>query len=985
MPLGLTDQFEVARNAWVSGDFDLFQKVWTAPDAVTPEETRSVAEMLGIKGGWLAATTNLVTDPLVLFSFYLDRKFPVSQYLRGVTPQRFIGAANEFTGLSSLGRTTVGFFRGTNVPKLTSLVMRRQAEVMNVGNRLFNRILERPNWKNEMPTVSLLLEGQNPQGATPELRDFAKFIREGMDELWGFLERSHKVEGGLFESAAITRASSRPFTTSERPRYLRDYLPHMPLVDNDAVMTVSGSDAIRRLANSPAKQAMVLSGENPADVWRRTAGDRLTAQWGSFQRLMERTNAQVFNSRLFHRHRMGLNLQSAEGAGLFVTDLNVILQKYLHGVARTYALNAPLSAHERAITASLVEGAGGAVRRIAPSDAPPVVQIVNEGLDAAGTAVTRQERIRGTDIVKEIVDTRSLNAPTLGALKTLVKDVKGLSGTNEVMFGNVFSAIREKVRRIRNPGVAAQAEDALGILERQDFDRKVMSGLTSYLYGTTLGLNFGSAAKNLMQPFLTTMPAIGFGPTIQGFRVLRDRLPSYGRSFIDEYRLLSANPRIPKLESLNLSTERAFNKTFPELAATGIKADPRLFELSEQEIGNLATVARGGKLDQAFRANDAFSRFLLQPFTNAEMANQVVTFYGGKQALRQAIRRGEMDIPIAPDGTRSTVAQVDDFLNFEAANIVAATQFRPGPGSRTVLQSVLPGPVKMFTSFPTRLANYFVESTVRGAMTQQQLADANLLTRLTGGRNWGTVARSVLLGRVINEGFNQVLGIDMSDALGVTGPFTNVLNSGNMLGPLGVAPLPSALYGVASFAATRDIKRLQPLTLPWVGEVPFPKSLVPAGISISRAARAVNMFRPDLGGFVDEEERLMYQGDATDAFLSAVGIPLAKQRRFQEQIQRMADIRLRIRKYRREYARAYRNHEYTRMEELQQSYGKEFEGFGPLAVSQHDLRRYNETSRLTAAQRMLSTLGSRAAFLEERLFEIDPDLVVQPGEQVIGQ
>jgi len=62
------------------------------------------------------------------------------QYLKGVVPRRFLAANTEFTGLSTVARTAEGFWRGTNIPKLTGLKMQREAEVLKVGNRIFDRI-----------------------------------------------------------------------------------------------------------------------------------------------------------------------------------------------------------------------------------------------------------------------------------------------------------------------------------------------------------------------------------------------------------------------------------------------------------------------------------------------------------------------------------------------------------------------------------------------------------------------------------------------------------------------------------------------------------------------------------------------------------------------------------------------------------------------------------------------------------------------------
>jgi hypothetical protein len=162
---------------------------------------------------------------------------------------------------------------------------------------------------------------------------------------------------------------------------------------------------------------------------------------------MERVGAQVFNPRLFKRQRFGIPLQSAEGEGLFITDLNVVLQRYVHGVARTYALNAPLTEKEIALARTFVETPAG-VRTIHPTNEPIMVQLINEGLKASGTPRIIRRPIAGTSKVDEFIDPKSVNAPTMGALRTLVREVSGKADESEALFGNAWNAIRMKVRNL---------------------------------------------------------------------------------------------------------------------------------------------------------------------------------------------------------------------------------------------------------------------------------------------------------------------------------------------------------------------------------------------------------------------------------------------------------------------------------------------------------------------------------------------------------
>lgn len=973
MPLSLDDQYNSVLAGWTEGDFDRLSRVLTDPDVITPQESFNVAQSLGMKKGMLSAAVNIVADPTVWIAMMLSRNFPTAQFLKGTVPHRFIGASNEFTGLSTVARTVEGFFRGTNIPKLVSLKMKRETEVFNVGTKIFDDILIRPNWKEEMPIVSLLLEGQNPTGATPELRTLSQKIRGHMEEMWGFLKKTQKVEGG-FDSQEITRATARDFTAAEAPRHLRDYLPHIPLYGDSSTIEISGRDALARFGRNRTAQVLSATGADPNYVWRADAADRLGSNFQRYQSFMEQTKGQVFNPRLFPRHRYGIDLESTPGKELFVTDLNIILQKYIHTTARTYALNAPLSDTERALASQVVTDARGMERRIFPSRDPIIVQIINQGLDTTGGKMV-QRQVVGTNVLEEVLVPGSVNHPALGALRSLVRNVQGKRGEDEILFGNVWNSIRAKLSEVAGaigmgPKEKLAASSSIDILESQSYDREVNNRLTSFFYATTLGFNFRSAFKNLFQPFLTTAPAIGLGPTLEGYKTLKSRLPEYAHEVLKQNRALSINPNIPFAQRVTLAVESAYRKVFPEMAEAGIRPDPRAFELSDRELIEDALTGR-----TKFRKADAWFKFILQPFTQSEMSNQAVSFYGGKAALRGAIRRGELELP---EGLGA--AELDRYLNFEASNLVNATQFRPGPGSRTVLQSMLPTPFRQYSSFPVRLMNFFAESTVRGAMTDAQLQNASAFERLVGGRNWGTVARTYLSGRVLTEGFRQALGVDLSDAVGLTGPFTGIAQSGNLPIPIPIAPLPSLVMATANFAATRDVKTLQPMTLPFIGDAwPIPKVLVPGGVALSRAIKAVRSFRPDLGGFMDEDERLMYRGNTTDLILNMFGIPMDRDRRLRQVLDQTQANRLRVRDYRRKYAVAARAYDFDRMDSLKTSFHADFKGqLGELGITPQDLRRYDQQARLTSAQRLIRSMGRSASYLEAQLYETDPELVSEP-------
>lgn len=964
----LYDDYIGRMNALQSGDLDLLSAALTDPDTITPDEQRSMADKLGLKNAFARAAVDTFSDPIVWISMLLSSRFPTRAWLQGVVPDRFVGAANEFTGLSALARPVVDFFRGTPIPKMVALKMRREAEVMRAAKPLTD-IMERATWAEEMPIVSMLLEGQNPGGASSTHRELAQTVRGAMDDLWGFLSQTRRVSGG-FEGNAVTRARVEPWTSQGPPKYLRDYLPHMPTTwinGTESTFTLSGAEALQKFAQNTRGVASMKG--VPADgVWSIQGSDRLGSDFVKYQTFLNNVGANVFNPHLFKRSRVDVKLQSALGQELFVADLNQVFQKYTHSVARSYALNAPLSPWERTLTS--IQHEDGSWTR--PTDEPVLVQLINNGLDSMRPKLQRAQ-IPGTNIIEERIAPHSVNPMMKTALESLVRSVRGMASHDEILFGNMFGAIRQKltntIGRTMGNRELAKIDDALTSFERNQGYREVSNGIASWFYTSTMGLNPWSALQNLLQPIITTAPAIGIGPTLSGIREMGSKMPGYFREVRRQWQALGGT-RAGGIHRLNEAMERGFATSFPELARHGFRVDPRLMEIDE------ATLARG-----AFRTADDYAKLLLQPFTHTELSNQASTFYAARGRLKTALKTGEWEFPFVPEGVSErpmNPGELDDYLNFHASQSSAALQFRPGPGSRSLFQEMLPPPLRQFTSFPTRMLSFFADSTVRGAMTKKQIDQAGAFAQITGGRNLGTLSRWYIYSKMATEGAREALGIDLSRSLMV--PF-NLSPLGQPFAPIPVPPIVDVTAGLLSAATTGDTKELDPLTLPGIGEIPFPKTLFPGGLAISRATRAWQQFRPDMGGFVDDQERLMYRAGTSDLVLAMLGIPLEKGRRTRNAIERLEAVKGRMRQYRRDYAVAHNNFDTDRMTLLETGWRQAFPEFPPLTVDSIDIDRYRANARMTAVQRSIRGLGRGAGYLEQSIYEVEPELIVPDSMQ----
>lgn len=965
----LQEQYEAAIGALSAGDIDALTKILTNPQATTPAENRTVAERLGFKGGFLNAIVDIAADPTVWVATLMSRRFPTRAWLTGAIPTRFIGHANEFTGVSQYTRPIETYFRGTNIPRLTALAEHRRAEVMKVGQRLHAHS-ERPNWQTEKATVSLLLEGQPAPGATPELRRLADSIRGDMAEMWGFLKQTQKVTGG-FDGTEIVRAGARPFAPHEAPRYLRDYLPHIPLVTDEAVMTVSARDAMQKLGMGKLQQTFAAVGENPLAVWKPDQIGRLTSDFARYQTMLNNVRGQVWNQHLFLRQR-DVPINSMLGQQLFITDLDQIFAKYTSAVARTYAINAPLSQRERILAATRIRDESGAQKTLLPSAEPIAVQIINEGLDAAGARFIERP-IPGTSHRVQILDPTSTNPLMLTGLRHLTRAVSGRLQEGEIVWGNMFASVGrhfdETVGRATNKQ-KAEVDAAMRAMQRNRSFRNVSNGITSYFHSTTLGMNPWSAIQNLFQPLLTTAPAVGVGPTLAGMKELGRRMPRYASELRRQHGILRDRAKGP-LNRLNEAADKAFESVFPELAASGIRPDIRHYDINPGSIAE-------GRMGKAFRNYDEFAKFILQPFNHAELANQVTTFYAGREALKREMRLGTWKPPVDPtSGAPLSGSLLDDWMNFEAGQIVNATQFRPGPGGRSIWQGNVPSFVRQFTAFPTRALSFMMESTVRGAMVEKEIEAGGLLAKVTGGRNLGTIARMYLYGRLAQEGAREVLGVDLGNVLGVTSPFT-VAPPGQVFAPYSAPPIATTVAGIVSAAANRDIKELRPITIPGVGDVPIPKTLIPGGVGMGRMLRAIHMWEPDVGGFVDENRRLMYRGNSADFIAAMIGVPLDKNRRLRNEMEQTQQVRATVNRIRREFALARINVDTGAQMRLQAEWAETFPDWPPLTVSERDLNRYRQAARIPALQRMLQTMGASGRYLQEEIYEVDPELLAPP-------
>jgi len=328
------------------------------------------------------------------------------------------------------------------------------------------------------------------------------------------------------------------------------------------------------------------------------------------------------------------------------------------------------------------------------------------------------------------------------------------------------------------------------------------SNLTSYLYGTHLGINFKSVLFNLTQPFVTMTKYGSIGDVVGGYKEALGQLGRYYRAVADDGgRALLSKARTRKLLQDNVRLANVDG-----IDELGITEDL----LGQLDIG----IAHNNNVMGSDKLS--FLQKLMLPFQQGELLNRVAA---GEIALKRVQRQG-LDIYSKDAATRALArSEVNQFVQetqFGASllNTMAAAY---GRGRLGFLEAPV---LRQFLTFPVRMATMpFV--------TDARLTDRGLLEAAR------LAARSVGFSAVAYELLRSDLlgGVDASPYLAVAGQ-TQIL-SGFVDDRDGPLPIPPAIGIPANFftgLVTGDKKVL-------VNEL---YRMVPGGISLGRALKTLD-------------------------------------------------------------------------------------------------------------------------------------------------
>lgn len=505
-------------------------------------------------------------------------------------------------------------------------------------------------------------------------------------------------------------------------------------------------------------------------------------------------------------------------------------------------------------------------------------------------------------------------------------------------------------------------------------------GVSSYFYLSTLGVNPGSAVRNLFQNVLTLGPTLGFVTAGKAmFNVMRNT---------DKYMALRFGPR-------GLSHENAIAKVFPNFAKAGLAAG----HITEESVSEAlraayttAAVIPSGMISQAER----IKRGMMVLFTGSETINRLVSFEAG---MIHAQRAGMV---------------IDAAIPF-AREIVRKTQFSLTPTSGPIGMLNWSAPMKQFLYFPSKMLEFATSTALTlgsGAIDPKTGRQANISgwfgmdVPIVGGFNPGTAARMVA-GSIIAMEMGDVLGFDFrSGLLESSLPMLQESKTGSPFGALPVVPPAVGVAGAGMYGlATGDwnaLKHTFPLLVP--GGVVAARNVGLTGEAGAGVARALDRTYADYEQPAPDGRVAVYSGKGTfrgfytpwDLIKTGLGVGGGDLTKEQELLGLITKNRDSISQSKRDYADARFRNSAREANQIATGFKQKF-GFD-LPITDKDMKAMQTRRHVTRLEQLLRTTPSGPARdsliaavqatmggSAEALMGVDPALVGQAKPKAAGK
>lgn len=532
-----------------------------------------------------------------------------------------------------------------------------------------------------------------------------------------------------------------------------------------------------------------------------------------------------------------------------------------------------------------------------------------------------------------------------------IPQIMGVTNFDQAMKATEWAGVRQAVWAMSNDPKAMRGVPDFAVsglrkmLEEDSFwhPRSAGSKISNYFYASTLGLNIGSAAQNLMQPLLTTAPLIGISSTLKGIAQVTSKIPAYYR-----------------LRKSGMDEVSALKKLFPEFVKSGGELGALTTEIALKES---ADIARGGLIglkSPAAKLRDV----LMMPFRSTELFNRLSTFEGARDHARiVGLSKGQ--------------------ALQHATEVVNLTQLWAGGGSTPPFMANWWGPVRQFLTFPAKMAGY-----VAGSVTPTMTSEGWQLG-IGGGFSPGVLGRALTSSTTAYLVAKEFADADISRSLLFGG--LPLPEEQSVLSPLPVIP---PLVGLVAgglqdlvTGSSENLKRALP-------------TLLPAGVQMAKlsqvyapkVAKAMNRGYADTTqttpeGMVpmfDSRGQLTGYKTATELLLSTIGIPgklIGPNGDVQtQQLERyFIGQRDRMRELRKTYIDSYLDGDVVAAEKVRNRYMEDY-GHG-IEIRPQDWEAAEMTRYIPRLERIAKTLP---ADVRNRFLMVAHTALAGQGERFLG-
>lgn len=933
MPIASDNVYERARASFLnilSGDPVAAARGAFAPQRLSPVEKRETSERLfGDDPGQMAGILDVATNPIVVMGAILTwrYKIPTVQNLLGVK-NKILSYAKRSWGMADQISDLRGIFPNTPIPYLFEEVARTSHIAREKYLGLINQGLTRyeassgrkftretgiriaasvdglddpanPTWGMAR---AVLGRGSKVLPRVPVARirldtheqALAGTFREVTEGLY-----AQTVAPGANKAEILKMAKSLGWGDADDIAHLRQYFPHFETLDVERFRAMQQRWLADAVAMGKGARAAV-AGERPAKILAGATRKR--------------------------RVRMLPDEKHLEAAGLMSPELRraysemdtVIASRGDQArVLRRYGLD----------LGTATEKYVGTMSQTLAWSTPPV----------GYTGVTMGGRImEELNILKSLPGARGIVKANM--LKdTYIPAATGQLTMEQWIASSKFSDLKHRAIDIldRTPGIPEGTRTFLKkpFLESHNLSfQQVGHKIQNWIYNSTLGFNFLSPMRNMLQTLLTTAPTIGTKWTAKGIEETLRRSSKY-RGLVKQH-----GPR------------GALKRAFPEfhelgLDVGGINEAMKFSSLIEEEATRFGVRSKLGKAYRKFQDTG------LWMFSTSERFNRMSAFYGARAKAISELPGARWIDPFTEVETvlkrgSNELGRAATLMGAQAAHL---TQFGGGPLNTPYAMIKRWPPWRQFTQFPLRIAHYLMGP---------------------AWENKGMLGRTMLGSGLAYEAGQRIFNTDISQSL----IFGATPQPGTEHAPLGVAPLvapfPQILASGFSALVRGDMEDI-------TGVLPL---MVPGGLAAARLATAAfpggakALGRP----YADYEGRgpdgripvyssrgaLAGRYTPTQLFAKSIGLGDISSAKERELMGYLLSQRDRIREFRRRYVEAVAHNNMDKARSIQAEYGKAYPGMGGLQLKKSDLEAIYLRREVTRIERLIQTMPpeTREAF-----------------------